>query len=358
MKKKSRQYLIPSYGRQQYGFGSWLKKSAGAIGTVAGLGLAAAAAPFTGGTSLLAAAPLLSAGAMAGSAIGGSIQNNYTQEQSLEYNSKMQADATAQQNAVIAAQNQQMARNTMAQNRLNGVQQQNFGGAQFANGGIISSYKNGGGVTLQKNDAYRVRSVNGVPYDPAIHGDKRLPSQYKNNKTKSDPYIDAAGNKYFISQAHPQMDKDPDVRYLGGNAVAYTNPKNVEKYGNMKVYDMYDDKISFSGGANKYQHDMNKRVLSNDFIIDTLPQIQSLPFMQKPFVARDYSSYGDPREMKANGGFMEAVNKNPDVTYFATGGTHNQNPYGGIPIGPDATVEQGEFKVKLNGKDYIFTNRF
>jgi hypothetical protein len=56
----------------------------------------------------------------------------------------------------------------------------------------------------------------------------------------------------------------------------------------------------------------------------------------------------------ANGGYMEETRHNPNVTYFATGGTHEQNKNGGIPVGNNNFVEQGEVKYK----NYIFSNRF
>lgn len=58
------------------------------------------------------------------------------------------------------------------------------------------------------------------------------------------------------------------------------------------------------------------------------------------------------------GGFMEGVSKNPDVTYFANGGTHESSKLGGIPQGQKGLVEEGEFKVKFGKDEYIFSNRF
>jgi hypothetical protein len=51
-----------------------------------------------------------------------------------------------------------------------------------------------------------------------------------------------------------------------------------------------------------------------------------------------------------------------DFSNFATGGTHEQNPYGGIPQGYNSqgklrTVEEGEAGFKFNEGKYIFSNR-
>lgn len=50
------------------------------------------------------------------------------------------------------------------------------------------------------------------------------------------------------------------------------------------------------------------------------------------------------------------------LNLFAKGGTHEQNPYGGIPQGTGQngqmnTVEEGETSFKIEGKKFIFSNR-
>jgi hypothetical protein len=42
---------------------------------------------------------------------------------------------------------------------------------------------------------------------------------------------------------------------------------------------------------------------------------------------------------------------------FAGGGTHEQNAYGGIPIGNGNSVEENETMVKLGKEDYVFSDR-
>ncbi len=55
---------------------------------------------------------------------------------------------------------------------------------------------------------------------------------------------------------------------------------------------------------------------------------------------------------------------NDKLTEFNTGGSHEQNPLGGIPIGTNpisgapVTVEEGETKTKIGGQDFIFSNNF
>ena len=45
------------------------------------------------------------------------------------------------------------------------------------------------------------------------------------------------------------------------------------------------------------------------------------------------------------------------LTEYKNGGTHEQNPYGGIPLGNKATVEEGEYKFDDDQGSYIFSNR-
>lgn len=60
----------------------------------------------------------------------------------------------------------------------------------------------------------------------------------------------------------------------------------------------------------------------------------------------------------AKGGQLETVNPNEDLIRIESGGTHEENPIGGVPMGTDAegtmnTVEQGETILK----DFVYSNR-
>lgn len=67
----------------------------------------------------------------------------------------------------------------------------------------------------------------------------------------------------------------------------------------------------------------------------------------------------------ANGGSITSngtVNPIGSFTLFENGGTHEQNPYGGIPQGYNSqgqlmTTEESESKFKFSDSDYIFSNR-
>ena len=60
----------------------------------------------------------------------------------------------------------------------------------------------------------------------------------------------------------------------------------------------------------------------------------------------------------AKGGQLETVNPNEDLIRIESGGTHEENPIGGVPMGTDTegtmnTVEQGETVLK----DFVYSNR-
>jgi len=62
-------------------------------------------------------------------------------------------------------------------------------------------------------------------------------------------------------------------------------------------------------------------------------------------------------QLAAWGGMFDPIMDR--VSSFASGGTHEQSPLGGIPIGQNALVEQGEYMYTTKGgKKYIFSDRF
>lgn len=59
-------------------------------------------------------------------------------------------------------------------------------------------------------------------------------------------------------------------------------------------------------------------------------------------------------KLKAMGGKLESSDKIDGVTIYKNGGTHEQSPLGGIPVGNKGRVEEGEVRFG----NYIFSNRF
>ena len=61
-------------------------------------------------------------------------------------------------------------------------------------------------------------------------------------------------------------------------------------------------------------------------------------------------AYGGETAYSGGGNMLEPTTK------FEGGGTHEQNPNGGIPLGVNS-VEEGEVKFKFPDGDYVFSNR-
>jgi len=116
-------YYNPNYEQylQQYGFGSWLKKNAGTIGTIAGaVGATALTATGVGA----AFAPGLMA---ATSSLGNAVSSDYQQDQQVE-GMQEQLQQQQQQNKI-----------NIASNRIAGLQEKNAGLNRFGLGGGLSS---------------------------------------------------------------------------------------------------------------------------------------------------------------------------------------------------------------------------
>ena len=59
-------------------------------------------------------------------------------------------------------------------------------------------------------------------------------------------------------------------------------------------------------------------------------------------------------KLKAMGGKLESSDKIDGIAIYKNGGTHEESPIGGIPIGRLGRVEEGEVRFG----NYIFSNRF
>lgn len=78
------------------------------------------------------------------------------------------------------------------------------------------------------------------------------------------------------------------------------------------------------------------------------------------------SVYNDNIKVEKNigaaGGYTGAMSFDKNLNYFNNGGSHETNPYGGIPMGMGSngkmnTVEQGETTFNLPNGKYVFSNR-
>lgn len=88
------------------------------------------------------------------------------------------------------------------------------------------------------------------------------------------------------------------------------------------------------------------RSASDEKFRETMTPKEHLDYRQRRKQVEDY---------KANGGMIETN----FLTEYKTGGTHEENSLGGIPVGGKARVEQGEYRFDdiTTGESYIFSNR-
>lgn len=141
---------------------------------------------------------------------------------------------------------------------------------------------------------------------------------------------------------------------MGAGALSSAAGKNWENQDNMDLQEEQQDKQLALTEEN------NDTLERNNLVKQRISEYQNGPGMMNDGTRSYGASFANGGQMSSYGqnGFMEGVKKNNNVTYFANGGTHEQNPNGGIQLGNRGLVEEGEFKVKIDGKDYIFSNRY
>tara|TARA_R110000822_G_scaffold302649_2_gene427002 strand:- start:63715 stop:64698 length:984 start_codon:yes stop_codon:yes gene_type:complete len=75
----------------------------------------------------------------------------------------------------------------------------------------------------------------------------------------------------------------------------------------------------------------------------------------EPFSQTTGVNYDEPKAMGGSLGLTSYADK--EVNHFGNGGTHEMNPYGGIPMGNGNTVEEDETSYNLKSGKFIFSNR-
>jgi hypothetical protein len=130
-----------------------------------------------------------------------------------------------------------------------------------------------------------------------------------------------------------------------------------------KQFDMGGSMNFTSGSTLSKQGNINNQTITNFSNVDNAKQTS--PFTNfnglDPWITFEYGGNKpnnwtliDDNPPMANGGQM--------TTSYQTGGTHESNPLGGIPIGQDSLVEEGEVRFDYkdkskNLKSYIFSNK-
>jgi hypothetical protein len=99
-----------------------------------------------------------------------------------------------------------------------------------------------------------------------------------------------------------------------------------------------------------------KRVVNlRDSILKKNPDLVNLVNNNTNFNQGGY--FGNAYSISGGIGSVPSFGDKPVLTDYKGGGTHEQNPLGGIPIGK-ARVEEGEERADLPDGSYIFSNRF
>jgi len=384
---------------EQYGLGSWLKKNAGTIGTVAGMGAGLLLAPATGGASLLAAGAL---GSSIGGSIGGAVQKNEEMK-----------EATEAQNKMVDVQNRTSQNQSLLQQSLNQNPLQSFA-PTMKRGGKIPSMANGGTppkkyyintpsgrMSINPEELEEVKTYLGIEKEMRDAYSKKYPSRIKEFSSASNPL-----QKYAQDIA-----KDPSKIIPSENYYEDYKKKYPEKY---PIFEKWRNKFipsDLSGGTKENidnttegQYAYRNMILSSQLgdieeveetepIPTTTPVSKNIswdPYKGYPNISIGYESVGGKRTPTT---FRNAQGKevpiNPKLGMVPSsypelnadfqnieqkefGGTINYNgqyhegPNGGVPVDemgnfnpikPSALVEKGE--VGYNTKDggtYVFSD--
>lgn len=203
---------------------------------------------------------------------------------------------------------------------------------QFSKGGLMSSYSNGG---IFKGDP-RIKTTSYTP--------EQLRMASEGDIVEQRPYY------------------NPDTRELMGYEIykkgipgpTYVNISNqdIDDTGKFK----YKDKTFFKGTeipeTGFAKGGWIQKAINPAHKGYCTPMTKSTCTPHRKALARRFKS-GDLSKKADGGNLDEETRFKPNMTYYANGGTHEQSPTNGIPIGSKGLVEEGEFRYG----DYIFSDR-
>ena len=104
----------------------------------------------------------------------------------------------------------------------------------------------------------------------------------------------------------------------------------------------------------------NKRIEAMNRAQDLAQAQSSFNFQQSVDSTAKQNTLNQLANMAAYGGFLRRYDLGGSLGDFNevnAGGTHEQNPFGGVMVRPDASVEQGETITNTNDGDYVFSDR-
>ena len=194
---------------------------------------------------------------------------------------------------------------------------------------------------------------------------------YKNRIKYNDFRIRQQDDKNVVSKYWNKIEdsiNNEDNYFLKTAEKTITSPIRFAKY----LYDKTDLRDTNKYRNNQKKSELNQKGLSSAMDVAELGLIGGLDkgLKAKPLMTQFAKKAGTyiGGQMGQDLGFgiynQKQINDNMkqyaqggELTRFNEGGTHEQNPNGGIPQGPNATVEQGETSTKTPNGKYIYSNR-
>lgn len=179
----------------------------------------------------------------------------------------------------------------------------------------------------------------------------------------------AYANKFGVKNDSGDIEREPNPyneRTLSAVSVDNTAVANNQtpKLFNSSIFS--DDDFFGKGTINRDVSSINPNIEPQDEVILKSDQVSTVqPNAKKESYSDFISKYiSENANRFAQGGSLRNKNENKLESFnsFDNGGTHEQNPHGGIPIGFDPqgimnTVEEGETSYEFSDGKYIFSNR-
>lgn len=323
-------YPIYAYGGKMYGFGSWLKSNSGNL-LQTGLGIGAMFIPGMQGVGASMIGNGVTGLATTGDTIGDQQKAMYAQQR--EALKQMQLDKISN----LPGQQYSESQQTMAA---------------------------GGNLSRSKDYGSKKKPYPSVKSSDFAGGKRSYPIP-----TKADA-VDALR----LAGLHGRSDVKTKVfKKYPGLKKAYGGSLKGAPQGKATAEDIeifkqkYPEEMAM-GTHVEYEHTKNKRLaerIAADHIKDFEKMYGGPGYYQslKDFGLTDELAYGGKTNSYAKGGKLSkpyggTIGDLDFTTFLNTGGTHETNPNGGIPIGKNALVEEGEYIWDGPDGKYVFSNRF
>ena len=211
------------------------------------------------------------------------------------------------------------------------------GGMLMPQGRITQMGSGGYKVTRSSDRKGKTHKVTGPDGSVKFFGDPNLKNRPNN----------PAAKKSWYARHKQSLDKNPHFRAYARSTWGYGGKMDEYAYGGKKKKEddyAYGGDMDYAyGGDMDYGYGGNMKEYAKGGYDN--PGFKSLPANVQNKIMKN--------SMK-NGGMMD-YQMGGQLTEFQGGGTHQENPNGGIPQGPDASVEEGE--TKMDAANYIFSDR-